>query len=125
MLSRVSRAVIHRLNYPKRVAARMSRHASLSAKIRPLLSQWDCEEVHQTCALILHSSGALSSDTSQLADWIACFRAARAVLRIDRGAHEDATDVLSPMSDLRSDHCVLCRALLAPLAKYGPADFQK
>lgn len=93
MLARVSRAVIHRLNYPKREAARMSRAASLRAKLRPLLSQWDCEEVHQTCALQLHASGALYRDKVQLSDWINCFRACRVLLRIDRRGHEDATDV--------------------------------
>src|SRR6266403_1252194 len=95
MLARVSRAVINRLNYPKREAKAMNRRSALAAKLRPLLSHWDCEEVQQTCALQLHTTGALYRDARfklKLSDWIACFRACRAVLRIDRKAREDATD---------------------------------
>lgn len=73
----------------------MNRKSALQAKLRPLLSQWDCEEVYQTCALQLHTTGALYRDERfklKLSDWIACFRACRAVLRIDRKAREDSTD---------------------------------
>jgi hypothetical protein len=74
----------------------MTRRSSLAATLRPLLSFHDCEEVQQTCALQLHTTGALYRDKRhklQLSDWVACFRACRAVLRIDRKAREDATDI--------------------------------
>jgi hypothetical protein len=93
MLARASHAVIFRLNYPKREARKMTRAAVLRAKLRPLLNFHDCEDVRQTCALVLTASGAIYRDKLTLADWIAMFRASRALLRIDRKAHEDATDI--------------------------------
>jgi hypothetical protein len=104
MLARVSRAVIHRLNFPKRACApryvaannswsSMTRAAVMRAKLRPLLSFHDCEEVTQTCALVMHASGALYRDKMHLSDWMACFRASRVILRIDRAIREDATDI--------------------------------
>lgn len=108
-LARVAHTVIHRINYPKKLVvskaipdktapggiryASMSRKTSLAAKSRPLLSKQDCEEVRQTCALVLHLSGALYREKLTLDDWRACFRASRAAIRIDRDAHEDATDI--------------------------------
>lgn len=74
----------------------MTRKQALTAKLRPLLSFHDCEDVRQTCALQLHTTGALYRDARhklKLSDWVACFRACRALLRIDRKAREDATDI--------------------------------
>jgi hypothetical protein len=113
MLARVSHAVINRLNFPKREARAMrpsqmrgrvviDQHGKPKRKYagnRPLLSHWDCEEVRQTCALVLSASGAIYRDKLQIGDWLAMFRASRAILRIDRKFHEDSTD-FSTMHDL-------------------------
>lgn len=116
LVERVARSVIHRINYPKRACGArkgkdgvwrsMSRLAALNAKSRPLLSEWDEEDVRQVCALVLHGSGALYSHASYtdargeqrsgratLQDWRDCFTAARVLLRIERKFHEDAYDL--------------------------------
>jgi hypothetical protein len=107
ILARASHAVINRINYPKREAKAVTpaqmrgrividqrgRPKRKYAGVRPLLTFHDCEEVRQTCALVLTASGAIYRDKLQIADWLAMFRASRAILRIDRTAHEDATDI--------------------------------
>jgi hypothetical protein len=115
MLARTSHAVINRLNYPKREARAMTRRSALRAKSRtliphPLIANGnlaskrplphgfgvlsrDGEEIYQTCAMVLTASGAIYRDKLTLADWLAMFRACRALLRIDRKAHEDATNI--------------------------------
>jgi hypothetical protein len=103
MLDFVSRSVIHRLNFPKREAggtaesdlAKLSERAragkvkrlataSLGDKSRPRLSPEDCDEVRQACALALVACGSFESATLSGKAWLACFRAARVAIGIDR-----------------------------------------
>lgn len=96
LLAKVSNTVINRINFPKVLAGRMSRAASLRAKSRPMLSPWDEQDVSQTCALVLVASGAFERGMLTFSDWKACFRAARskACLRIETGhCKADATDI--------------------------------
>lgn len=108
-LERVSRAVIHRINFPKVLAGKMGRIASLRAKSRPLLSEHDQQEVAQTVSLVLCATGTVQRMAEPLAtaqgprglvvsfaDWKACFRAVRSkgCLRIETGhCKADATDI--------------------------------
>lgn len=71
----------------------MTRRAALRAKLRPLLSEPDCQEVRQTVAMVLTSNGAIYGDKLTLADWRACFYASRVLLRIDRKLREDTTEL--------------------------------
>jgi hypothetical protein len=90
---KVAGAIINRINFPKREAKAMTRRAALRAKLRPLLSEWDCQEVRQTVAMVLTSNGAIYRDKLTLADWRACFYASRVLLRIDRKLREDTTEL--------------------------------
>ena len=97
--SKISNAIIRRINFPRAKgnarnwhelnAPKVSRKTSLNAKARPMLSQWEMEEVHQTVALVLVARGVSPSDRLTLGengDWRAVFRAVRALLGIDKKA---------------------------------------
>src|SRR5215213_806520 len=49
----IAGAVIHRINFPKVKAGKVSRKASLEAKVRPLLSPEEQADARQTVALVL------------------------------------------------------------------------
>jgi len=125
MLARASHAVINRLNFPKREAKAMTRKSALAARLRPLLSYHDCEDVKQTCALVLTASGALYREKLTLADWIGMFRACRATLRIDRQFHEHATDLATldtiPVSVSEPERFTARRSAIARKIRYHRA----
>jgi hypothetical protein len=103
MLDFVSRSVIHRLNFPKREAggtatsdlaklspkaragaeSRLSK-ASLGNKSRPLLSPEDCAEVRAICAEALTATRAFELGKLSGLSWLACFKAARVTLGMNR-----------------------------------------
>lgn len=103
----------------------MTRASALRAKLRPFLSPEDCDEVHQTCALQLHTSGALYRDKVALSDWINCFRACRAILRIDRKLREDATDIstldTTPQTVCEPERFTARRSAIARKVRYHRA----
>src|SRR5258708_3883889 len=95
--SKISNAIIRRINFPRAKgnarnweelnAPKVSRKASLNAKTRPMLSQWEMEEVHQTVAFVLVSRNVAPDARLSLGengDWRAVFRAVRALLEIDK-----------------------------------------
>lgn len=97
--AKISSTLIRRINFPcskgaaknwhELNAPKVSRKASLNAKARPMLSEWECEEVHQTVALILIARGVAPDAKLTLGengDWRAVFRAVRALLGIDKKA---------------------------------------
>lgn len=98
----IAGAVIHRINFPKVAAGKVSRNSSLAAKLRPLLSPEEEKDAKQTVALVLVATGALERGRLTLGDWKEVFRAVRGAncLRIDRQAKNKSEiiriDTLSP-----------------------------
>jgi hypothetical protein len=97
--AKISGAIIRRINAPRAKGNatnwhevkpfRVSRTASLSATSRPALTPDECEEVHQTVALILIQRGVLPGAKLTLGedgDWRNVFRAVRVLLGIDKRA---------------------------------------
>jgi hypothetical protein len=98
----ISDSIIHRINFPKVLAGKVSRKASLEARSRPLLSKWDCEEVTQSVALALVATGAWERETMNFGDWKPCFRAARLAISVDRDSKRGqcaTSNSLDAMSD--------------------------
>lgn len=92
----IGAAVVHRINFPKVKAGKVSRKASLEAKVRPLLSKEETEDVKQTVALALIATGAFESGKMTIGAWKVAFRASRGAecLRIDRRA-KSGNEILS------------------------------
>jgi len=113
---KIANAVIFRINYPKVKAGKMTRHASLNAKVRPLLSFHDEQEVKQTVSLVLCSTPpaikyrdkggnhyekkvgrAMDDCKMSFAHWKIIFREVRGLLNIDRNSKRGQADTANPI----------------------------
>ncbi len=92
LFERVANAVIHRINFPKTLAGKMTREASLSAKGRPLLTEQECQDARQSVAMVLCATDGASrleaGERLTLEHWKLMFREVRGrdCLGIDRRA---------------------------------------
>lgn len=124
--SKISNAIIRRINFPRAKGAarnweelnapRVSRKASLNAKTRPLLSEWEMEEVHQTVALVLISREVAPDARLSLGDngdWKAVFQAVRALLGIDKKARSNREFVACESLPDETLHCAPLPAFVA------------
>ena len=93
----ISDSIIHRINYPKLLAGKVSRKASLNARSRPLLSQWDSEEIKQAVGIALVATGAWEREAMTFADWKPCFRAARKAINVDRDSKRGQSTSSTPI----------------------------
>ncbi len=130
---RISNAIIRRINYPAaKGKARnwedvkpfhLTRKASLSATARPLLTEDEQAEVHQTVALILIQRNVLPEQRLSLGengDWRAVFRAVRSVLEIDKRARSQRSFVA--MESLPDD---LLKIQPLPVLVDSPAEIRE
>lgn len=99
---KIGNAIIHRINYPKTLAGKVTRTASLNARTRPLLSHTEEQDARQTCALALARCGALERGKMTFPDWKIVFREVRRELRIDRNSKRGQCDTANPI-DLMSE----------------------
>jgi hypothetical protein len=115
LADKIGGVIAHRIDFPKVLAGKMTRHASLNAKSRPRLTREERDDVRQTVAFVLCATGALERGTLTFGDWKECFRAVRGAdcLRIDRQAKNrseilriesmtpEQVDVISAKENLR------------------------
>src|SRR4051812_19332221 len=94
LADKIGGVIAHRIDFPKVIAGKMGRTASLRAKTRPLLTPEERQDVHQATALVLVATGALDRGRLTFGDWKTCFRAVRGplCLRIDRKAKNKSRD---------------------------------
>lgn len=104
LADKIGAVIAHRIDFPKVLAGKMGRKASLEAKSRPRLTEEEKADTKQIVALVLCATGTLGRGKLTFGDWKECFRAVRGKngLRIDRKAKNKSEivriDTMTPES---------------------------